>query len=119
VLDAVRKSPESKMYFFGITALDRFKTRLKDYPQYCQHVSCITHFKVRLVLRPRICKRRAEVTGICRATAVTGTRELGARFRLGSVVGPVFQATGRSEFEDGLGSGDFCVGLLISHDCPH
>ena len=33
------------MYFFGIAALDRFKTRLKDYPQYCQHVSCIPHFK--------------------------------------------------------------------------
>ena len=40
VLDAVRKTPDSKMYFFGIAALDRFKTRLKDYPQYCQHVSC-------------------------------------------------------------------------------
>jgi hypothetical protein len=24
------------MYFFGIAALDRFKTKLKDYPQYCQ-----------------------------------------------------------------------------------
>ena len=45
VLDAVRKTPESKMYFFGIAALDRFKTRLKDYPQYCQHVSCIPHFR--------------------------------------------------------------------------
>jgi hypothetical protein len=30
--------------------------------------------------------------------------------RLGSVVGPVIQATGRSEFEDGLGSGDFVLG---------
>jgi hypothetical protein len=38
--------------------------------------------------------------------------------RLGSVAGPVNQATGRSEFEDGLGSGD-CVGLLILHECPH
>ncbi len=45
VLDAVRKSPDSKMYFFGIAALDRFKSRLKDYPQYCQHVTCIGHFK--------------------------------------------------------------------------
>ncbi len=45
VLDAVRKPPDSNMYFFGITALDRFKVRLKDYPQYCQHISCIEHFK--------------------------------------------------------------------------
>ena len=33
------------MYFFGIAALDRFKARLKDYPQYCQHVSSLPHFK--------------------------------------------------------------------------
>ena len=45
VLDAVRKPCESKMYYFGIAALDRFKSRLKDYPQYCQHLSCIQHFK--------------------------------------------------------------------------
>jgi hypothetical protein len=30
--------------------------------------------------------------------------------RLGSVAGPVIQATGMSEFEDGLGSGDFVSG---------
>jgi hypothetical protein len=30
--------------------------------------------------------------------------------RLGSVAGPVIQATGRSEFDDGLGSGDFVSG---------
>jgi hypothetical protein len=30
--------------------------------------------------------------------------------RLGSVAGPVIQAAGRSEFEDGLGSGDFVSG---------
>ena len=45
VLDTVRKASDTKMYFFGITALDRFKARLKDYPQYCQHVSCLPHFK--------------------------------------------------------------------------
>jgi hypothetical protein len=31
---------------------------------------------------------------------------IGFKVRLGSVPGPVIQATGRSEFEDGLGSGD-------------
>ena len=45
VLDAVRKPCESKMYYFGIAALDRFKSRLKDYPQYCQNLSWIPHFK--------------------------------------------------------------------------
>ena len=44
VLDAVKKTPDSKMYFFGIAALDRFKTRLKDYPQYCQHAMQAPHF---------------------------------------------------------------------------
>jgi hypothetical protein len=33
-----------------------------------------------------------------------------ANDRLGSVAGPVIQATGKSEFEDGLGSGDFVSG---------
>ncbi len=33
------------MYYFGVTALDRFKARLKDYPQYCQHITCVEHFK--------------------------------------------------------------------------
>jgi hypothetical protein len=32
------------------------------------------------------------------------------KWRLGSVAGPVIQATGRSEFEDGFGSGDFVSG---------
>ncbi|XP_018113580.1 CCR4-NOT transcription complex subunit 1 isoform X2 [Xenopus laevis] len=44
VLEALRKPFQSKMYFFGIAALDRFKNRLKDYPQYCQHLASISHF---------------------------------------------------------------------------
>ncbi|KAM6118199.1 LOW QUALITY PROTEIN: CCR4-NOT transcription complex subunit 1 [Pterocles gutturalis] len=42
VLEALR-SFASKMYYFGI-ALDRFKNRLNDYPQYCQHLASISHF---------------------------------------------------------------------------
>ncbi|XP_044732731.1 CCR4-NOT transcription complex subunit 1 isoform X2 [Chrysoperla carnea] len=44
VLDALRKSEGSKMYYFGIAALDRFKSRLKDYHKYCEHVRAIQHF---------------------------------------------------------------------------
>lgn len=44
VLDALRKPEGSKMYYFGITALDRFKIRLKDYQTYCEHVRTIQHF---------------------------------------------------------------------------
>ncbi|XP_067853724.1 CCR4-NOT transcription complex subunit 1 isoform X1 [Heptranchias perlo] len=44
VLEALRKPFDSKMYYFGIAALDRFKNRLKDYPQYCQHLASIGHF---------------------------------------------------------------------------
>nr|XP_033796481.1 CCR4-NOT transcription complex subunit 1 isoform X3 [Geotrypetes seraphini] len=44
VLEALRKPFQSKMYYFGIAALDRFKNRLKDYPQYCQHLASISHF---------------------------------------------------------------------------
>ncbi|XP_071824170.1 CCR4-NOT transcription complex subunit 1-like isoform X2 [Apostichopus japonicus] len=43
ILDALRKSPDSKTFMFGITALDKFKTRLKEYPQYCQHLASIPH----------------------------------------------------------------------------
>lgn len=44
VLDALRKPHGSKMYYFGIAALDRFKSRLKEYHKYCEHVAAITHF---------------------------------------------------------------------------
>ncbi|RWS29576.1 CCR4-NOT transcription complex subunit 1-like isoform X6 [Leptotrombidium deliense] len=45
VLEALRKPYASKMYYFGITALDRFKTKLKEYPLYCQHLASIPHFR--------------------------------------------------------------------------
>lgn len=44
VLDALRKAEGSKMYFFGVTALDRFKTKLYLYQKYCEHVRSIQHF---------------------------------------------------------------------------
>ena len=44
VLEALRKPPRSKMYYFGISALDRFKGKLRDYPLYCQHLTSIPHF---------------------------------------------------------------------------
>lgn len=43
-MDALKKSPSSKMYSFGITALDHFKYHLKDYHQYCAHIAAIPHF---------------------------------------------------------------------------
>ncbi|VVC94202.1 unnamed protein product, partial [Leptidea sinapis] len=45
VLDALRKPEASKMYYFGIAALDRFKSRLKDYHKYCEHIRAIPHFR--------------------------------------------------------------------------
>lgn len=44
VLDALRKPEGSKMYYFGVAALERFKSRLKDYHKYCEHVRAIPHF---------------------------------------------------------------------------
>lgn len=44
VLDALKKQTDTKLYFFGITALDCFKNRLKDYDQYCSHIIAIPHF---------------------------------------------------------------------------
>ncbi|ODN04366.1 CCR4-NOT transcription complex subunit 1 [Orchesella cincta] len=45
VVDALKKAPGSKMYYFGLAAVDRFKSRLKEYPQYCQHLASIPHFQ--------------------------------------------------------------------------
>ncbi|KAJ8667643.1 hypothetical protein QAD02_009306 [Eretmocerus hayati] len=45
VLEALRKPDGNKMYFFGVAALDRFKSRLKEYTTYCEHVRSIPHFK--------------------------------------------------------------------------
>lgn len=44
VLDALKKGESTKMYYFGLTALDRFKSRLKEYHKYCEHVRAIPYF---------------------------------------------------------------------------
>lgn len=44
VLDALRKPEGSKMYYFGITSLDRFKNRLHLYTNYCDHLKLIPNF---------------------------------------------------------------------------
>ncbi|KAB7502971.1 CCR4-NOT transcription complex subunit 1 [Armadillidium nasatum] len=44
VVEALQKPHGSKMYYFGIVALDKFKGRLKDYPRYCHHLMAIEHF---------------------------------------------------------------------------
>lgn len=44
VLEGLRKEG-TKMYFFGITALDRFKTKLHLYPNYSEYVKQVPHFE--------------------------------------------------------------------------
>mmetsp|Transcript_518 Transcript_518/g.1826 ORF Transcript_518/g.1826 Transcript_518/m.1826 type:complete len:2264 (-) Transcript_518:4073-10864(-) len=38
VLDAIRKPFNSKMFKFGTIALEQFKPRLSEWPQYCNHI---------------------------------------------------------------------------------
>lgn len=45
VLDATKKPPGSKMYLFGIAALEKFKGRLKEFSQYCINIAGIAHFQ--------------------------------------------------------------------------
>ena len=45
VLDSLKKVPGTKMYLFGIAALDKFKTRLHEFPQYCASIATIPHFQ--------------------------------------------------------------------------
>lgn len=44
VMEALRKKEGSKMYYFGITALDRFKTKLYMYQNYCEYIKAIPNF---------------------------------------------------------------------------
>ena len=44
VLEALRNPPGSKMCKFGVAALESFRDRLPEWPQYCQHLHAIPHF---------------------------------------------------------------------------
>ena len=35
----------SKIYLFGLAALDKFKRRLHEFPQYCASIASIPHFQ--------------------------------------------------------------------------
>eukprot|EP00252_Welwitschia_mirabilis_P002749 TRINITY_DN12719_c0_g2_i1.p1 TRINITY_DN12719_c0_g2~~TRINITY_DN12719_c0_g2_i1.p1 ORF type:complete len:2025 (+),score=405.51 TRINITY_DN12719_c0_g2_i1:577-6075(+) len=45
VLDALRKPLDSKMFSFGLTALEQFRDRLVEWPQYCNHILQISHLR--------------------------------------------------------------------------
>jgi CCR4-NOT transcription complex subunit 1 len=45
VLDALRKPAGSKMFKFGLYALEQFKPRLYEWPQYCSHILAIPQIK--------------------------------------------------------------------------
>ena len=44
VLDALKKGSSTKMHLFGLAALDKFRKRIKDFPQYCSNIASIPHF---------------------------------------------------------------------------
>ena len=44
ILDALKKPPTSKMYLFGLAAMDKCRSRLKEFPQFCASVATIPHF---------------------------------------------------------------------------
>ncbi|KAM7508804.1 hypothetical protein LguiA_019257 [Lonicera macranthoides] len=45
VLDALRKPADSKMFVFGIMALEQFLDRMIEWPQYCNHILQISHLR--------------------------------------------------------------------------
>ncbi|XP_014752689.1 CCR4-NOT transcription complex subunit 1 isoform X3 [Brachypodium distachyon] len=45
VLDALRKSLDSKMFLFGTIALEQFMDRVVEWPQYCNHILQISHLR--------------------------------------------------------------------------
>ncbi|KAI2797076.1 CCR4-NOT transcription complex subunit 1 [Blomia tropicalis] len=44
VLESLKKPVNSRYFTFGQAALNKFKTRLKEFPQFCQHIHDIGHF---------------------------------------------------------------------------
>eukprot|EP01113_Clastostelium_recurvatum_P016806 TRINITY_DN1971_c0_g1_i2.p1 TRINITY_DN1971_c0_g1~~TRINITY_DN1971_c0_g1_i2.p1 ORF type:complete len:2308 (-),score=670.74 TRINITY_DN1971_c0_g1_i2:313-7236(-) len=44
-LESLKKPPESKMFRFGLYALEQFKSRFAELPQYCSHILQIPHIK--------------------------------------------------------------------------
>ncbi|KAJ1469792.1 hypothetical protein T484DRAFT_1850339 [Baffinella frigidus] len=45
VLEALRKPLRSNMFKFGMCALEQFKQRLVEWPQYCHHILQIAHIR--------------------------------------------------------------------------
>ncbi|MCO5612109.1 hypothetical protein L7F22_066371 [Adiantum nelumboides] len=45
VLDALRKPLDSRMFSFGLAALEKFRDRLVEWPQYCNHILQISHMR--------------------------------------------------------------------------
>jgi hypothetical protein len=45
VLESLKKEPKSKMHRFSICALNKFKTRLPEWPEYCLLVTQTPHFQ--------------------------------------------------------------------------
>ncbi|RKP10666.1 CCR4-Not complex component, Not1-domain-containing protein [Thamnocephalis sphaerospora] len=45
VLDALRSSPGSRMFKFGVQALTQFQSRLAEWPPFCEHLLQIPHLR--------------------------------------------------------------------------
>lgn len=43
-MDALRKPTNSKIFAFGIAALDQFKYKLKEVPKLCEYVMSLPNF---------------------------------------------------------------------------
>lgn len=52
VLDALRKPLGSKMFTFGLEALNQFRGSLREWPQYCKHVLSVPHLQQ---AQPELC----------------------------------------------------------------
>lgn len=44
IVDALRKPSNSKIFAFGIAALDQFKYKLKEVPKLCEYVMSLPNF---------------------------------------------------------------------------
>eukprot|EP00698_Gefionella_okellyi_P025035 TRINITY_DN9037_c0_g1_i1.p1 TRINITY_DN9037_c0_g1~~TRINITY_DN9037_c0_g1_i1.p1 ORF type:complete len:2034 (-),score=429.50 TRINITY_DN9037_c0_g1_i1:786-6887(-) len=45
VLDSLKKQVNTKMFKFGLYALEQFRSRLPEWPQYCSHIDKLDHLR--------------------------------------------------------------------------
>ncbi len=121
VLEALRKPATSKMFKFGALALDQFKTRLQEWPQYCTFLAQIPHLRQahpKLVEWVDKASAAADPAAAGKPVDFTVTKAVEKRYRPSLMIFVLFSLEGRGPHPcaggscDRLHSGDLSATVL-------